>query len=104
MENFDFQSDQDFQYFCKRLASAIAPMLIELTRNPPKDIYSQREAYRRFGCGNVRRWVKEGRLKPFAKRPGKIEYKRADLEALFNTEQDYLTHVISNKKKVKSYI
>ena len=33
--------------------------------------------------------LKEGKLKPFSKRKGKIEYKVSDLQELHRREQDY---------------
>lgn len=44
-----------------------------------------------FGSGNVRRWIKEGKLKPFSKRKGKTEYKVSDLQELHRREQDYFS-------------
>lgn len=74
------------------LAEMIAAKLALKLKKPSSPVCSQREAYSRFGTGNVRRWKKEGRLKPFAKRPGKTEYMISELTELFNQEQDYFSH------------
>ena len=50
---------------------------------------SQRTAYSIFGRRNVDRWKRNGKIQPY-KRPGKIEYRMADLRLLQRTEQDYL--------------
>lgn len=73
------------------LAEMIAEKLALKLKKPSLPVCSQREAYSRFGTGNVRRWKREGRLKPFAKRPGKTEYKISELTELFNQEQDYFS-------------
>ncbi len=80
-----------YDEFVERLTDALATRLSEKLKKSPKTVCSQREAYRRFGTGNVRRWVKEGRLVAHAKRPGKIEYKMSELQALFDQQQDYFT-------------
>lgn len=49
---------------------------------------SQRQAYAIFGRANVDRWRREGRIHP-CKRPGKVEYRMADLRLLQQTQQDY---------------
>lgn len=78
-----------YETYLNDLANALAPKIANMLKNPPKEIYSQRESMRLFGPGNVRRWVREGKLKPFSKRKGKIEYKKSDLLALSQKEQDY---------------
>lgn len=64
--------------------------IVEKKREEENPICSQRQAYKKFGSGNVRRWIRERKLVPFSKRPGKIEYRLSDLRILFNQEQDYL--------------
>lgn len=90
-----------YEAFIAKLTDALAPKLVAMMKKTPQTVCSQREAYRRYGTGNVRRWVKEGRLKPFAKRPGKIEYKISDLKTLFNQQQDYFSSYVyvQNTKK-----
>lgn len=53
----------------------------------PKTV-SQRQAYAIFGRANIDRWRREGRVHP-CKRPGKVEYRMADLRLLQQTQQDY---------------
>lgn len=50
---------------------------------------SQRKAYEIFGRRNVERWRRQGKVSP-CKRPGKLEYRTADLRLLQRTQQDYL--------------
>ena len=59
------------------------------TLRMPSDIVSQNKAFKLFGEGNVRRWVKEEKLVPVSKRPGKIEYRVFDLKRLQERQQDY---------------
>ena len=54
-----------------------------------KDIISQRQAYKLFGQGNVSRWLRQRRLEPVSKRPGKVEYRVSDLLILQQRKQDY---------------
>lgn len=62
--------------------------MMKAETNDPEFV-SQRKAYRMFGRRNVERWRYHGKL-PFFKRPGKVEYRTADLRFLQRTEQDYL--------------
>ena len=78
-----------YKTFLEDLATFLAPKIALLIKNPPKKYYSERESMRVFGSGNVRRWIKEGKLKPFSKRKGKTEYKVSDLQELHRREQDY---------------
>lgn len=78
-----------YKTFLNDLATFLAPRIASMIKNPPKEIYSQRESMRVFGPGNVRRWIKEGKLRPLSKRKGKIEYKVSDLQELYRREQDY---------------
>ena len=71
-----------YETFLDDLASFLAPKIALM-------INSQRESMKVFGVGNVRRWLREGKLKPFSKRKGKIEYKVSDLQELHRREQDY---------------
>ncbi len=86
--------------FIDKITESLATRLATMMKKTPQTVCSQREAYRRYGTGNVRRWVKEGKLKPFAKRPGKIEYNISDLKTLFNQEQDYFSNyvLVQNRK------
>ena len=51
-------------------------------------IVSQRKAYELFGRRNVERWKRQGKVVSY-KRPGKVEYRTADLRLLQRTTQDY---------------
>ncbi len=62
--------------------------LLKLDANDPEFI-SQNKAFEIFGRGNVERWRKQGKVKPY-KRPGKVEYRTADLRLLQRVQQDYL--------------
>ena len=53
------------------------------------DYVSQRKAFEMFGRRNVERWRRQGKVNP-CKRPGKVEYRTADLRLLQRTQQDYL--------------
>ena len=68
-------------------------------------LISQRKAYKLFGRRNVDRWRRQGKVVCY-KRPGKVEYKTADLRMLQKTTQDYfesppLSSITSIKKTVK---
>ena len=77
-----------YEVFVKDLAREIVSLQTEALRQS-NDIISQRKAYKLFGTGNVRRWVKEEKLVPVSKRPGKIEYRIFDLKRLQERQQDY---------------
>ena len=77
-----------YEVFIKDLAREIVALQTEALRQS-NDIISQRKAYKLFGTGNVRRWVKEEKLVPVSKRPGKIEYRIFDLKRLQERQQDY---------------
>ena len=68
--------------------SANVGKMIKNDRNDP-DYVSQRKAFAMFGRRNVERWRKSGKVTP-CKRPGKVEYRTADLRLLQRVEQDYL--------------
>ena len=52
------------------------------------EFISQRKAYELFGRRNVERWKRQGKVVSY-KRPGKVEYRTADLRLLQRTTQDY---------------
>lgn len=81
-------SDKTVTYdtFIHDVAASVVRMLSEV-RNDPEAI-SQRQAYAMFGRGNVDRWRRQGKIEP-CKRPGKVEYRTAELRALQNVKQDY---------------
>ena len=77
-----------YEVFVKDLAREIVALQTDTLRMP-SDIVSQNKAFKLFGEGNVRRWVKEEKLVPVSKRPGKIEYRIFDLKRLQERQQDY---------------
>jgi len=77
-----------YETFVKDVAAQLCAYIEQSKEDP--DIISQRRAYEMFGRSNVQRWVRQGRISPLAKRPGKIEYKTADLRLLQRKNQDYL--------------
>lgn len=79
-----------YDTFIRDVAATVVRMLSEV-RNDPETI-SQRQAYTMFGRSNVDRWRKEGKITPY-KRPGKVEYRTAELRALQNVKQDYFKAV-----------
>lgn len=66
----------------------VASKVVELMRQDLPERMSQREAYRRYGRGNVDRWRRKGLLQTY-KRPGKVEYLTAELQRLQARSQDY---------------
>ena len=52
-----------YEVFIKDLAREIVAQTSEALREP-NDIISQNMAFKIFGQGNIRRWVKEGKLVP----------------------------------------
>lgn len=87
MLTLDF-SDKTVTYdtFIRDVAASVVRMLSEV-RNDPETI-SQRQAYAMFGRGNVDRWRRQRKIEPCI-RPGKVEYRTAELRALQQVRQDY---------------
>lgn len=77
-----------YETFMSDLSARVARMMKSDVTDP--EYISQRKAYAAFGRRNVERWKRNGKIQPY-KRPGKIEYRMADLRLLQRTEQDYLT-------------
>ena len=69
-------------------AAAKVVHMIKQDANDPEFI-SQNKAFQMFGRGNVERWRKQGKVLAY-KRPGKVEYRTADLRLLQRIQQDYL--------------
>lgn len=71
--------------------SDLTARLAEAVRSDANDpeYVSQRQAYEIFGRKNIDRWRRTGKVSP-SKRPGKVEYRMADLRLLQRTEHDYL--------------
>ena len=76
-----------YETFLNDIAAHVVKM-IKTDKDDPEFI-SQRRAYALFGRSNVERWRKLGRITPY-KRPGKLDYKTAELRLLQRIEQDYL--------------
>jgi len=53
-----------------------------------REFLSQRQAFARFGRGNVERWLQTGKIESYL-RPKCIEYKLADLLSCAEERQDY---------------
>ena len=75
-----------YDAFLDDLAARIVKMLKNDREDP--EFVSQRTAYKMFGRRNVERWRKQGKVVP-CKRPGRVEYRTADLRMLQRTVQDY---------------
>lgn len=73
--------------FVKDVAAEVVHLLKSDDADP--DYVSQRKAFEMFGRRNVERWRKQGKVSPY-KRPGKLEYRTADLRLLQRSQQDYL--------------
>ena len=83
--------------FCDRLVSyttflkdiaAVVALALKQSKDDPEYI-SQNMAYKMFGRANVERWRKNGLIEP-CRRPGKNEYKTAELRLLQQIKQDYM--------------
>ena len=75
-----------YDIFINDLAARIV-RLLKTDRDDPEFV-SQRKAYEIFGRRNVERWKRMGKVVAY-KRPGKVEYRTADLRLLQRTVQDY---------------
>ena len=75
-----------YDTFVRDVAVSVVRLLSEVRNDP--EVISQRQAYAMFGRGNVDRWRKQGKIEP-CKRPGKVEYRTAELRALQLIKQDY---------------
>lgn len=75
-----------YSVFIKDVASEIVHLLKKDSEDP--EYVSQRKAYQIFGRRNVDRWRRQNKVLP-CKRPGKLEYRTADLRRLQRQQQDY---------------
>lgn len=75
-----------YTQFVEDVASRIVKLLKSDNTDP--DFVSQRKAFEIFGRRNVERWRKHDKIRP-CKRPGRLEYKTAELRLLQRVEQDY---------------
>lgn len=85
-----------------RDASEIAVQRYRIERGEERPFVSQREAYRLFGEGTVKRWVQEGLIK--RKKDGNktstVRYDRLELEIL-SKSNNRLTYLDSEERKQK---
>ena len=77
-----------YDTFLNDIASRVVRLLTSDADDP--EFVSQRQAYEMFGRRNVERWRRLGLVQSF-KRPGKVEYRTADLRLLQRQSQDYFT-------------
>ena len=77
-----------YDTFLNDIASRVVRLLKSDADDP--EFVSQRKAYEMFGRRNVERWRRLGLVQSF-KRPGKVEYRTADLRLLQRQSQDYFT-------------
>ncbi len=75
-----------YDTFLNDVAARVVRML--KTDKDDPEFVSQRKAYEMFGRRNVERWRKQGKVEP-CKRPGRVEYRTADLRLLQRVKQDY---------------
>ncbi len=75
-----------YDTFLDDIAARVVRMLKSDSDDP--EFVSQRKAYEMFGRRNVERWRKQGKIEP-CKRPGRLEYRTADLRLLQRVKQDY---------------
>ena len=90
MKNLLHFTDRLIPYdtFLNDIASRVVRLLKSDADDP--EFVSQRKAYEMFGRRNVERWKRLGLDQSF-KRPGKVEYRTADLGLLQRQSQDYFS-------------
>ena len=88
-----------YETFLNDLSSRIVRQL-KADKDDPEFI-SQRKAYELFGRRNVERWKRQGKVVSY-KRPGKVEYRTADLRLLQRTTRIILMRVSQNRQKNRS--
>lgn len=88
-----------YETFLNDLSSRIVRQL-KADKDDPEFI-SQRKAYELFGRRNVERWKRQGKVVSY-KRPGKVEYRTADLRFLQRTTRIILMRVSQNRQKNRS--
>ena len=76
-----------YSAFLNDVAAKVVHMIKQDANDP--EFISQNKAFQMFGRGNVERWRKQGKVHAY-KRPGKVEYRTADLRLLQRIQQDYL--------------
>lgn len=75
-----------YTQFVEDVAARVVSLLKSDNADP--DFVSQRRAFEIFGRRNVERWRRCDKIKP-CKRPGRLEYRTAELRLLQRVEQDY---------------
>lgn len=85
-----------YDTFLNDLAAHIVKLLKSDNNDP--EFISQRKAYQMFGRRNVERWRRQGKVTCY-KRPGKVEYRTADLRFLQRTVQDYFDCKVKQTRK-----
>lgn len=75
-----------YETFLNDIASRVVKLLKADKADP--EFVSQRKAYEMFGRRNVDRWKRQGKVEVY-KRPGRLEYRTADLRMLQRVKQDY---------------
>ena len=75
-----------YETFLNDIASRVVKLLNADKADP--GFVSQRKAYEMFGRRNVDRWKRQGKVEVY-KRPGRLEYRTADLRMLQRVKQDY---------------
>ena len=85
-----------YDTFLNDLAARVVKLLKSDKDDP--EFISQRKAYEMFGRRNVERSRRQGKVQCY-KRPGKVEYRTADLRLLQRTVQDYFDDSPSKDKK-----
>ena len=90
MKNLLHFTDRLIPYdtFLNDIASRVVRLLKTDADDP--EFVSQRKAYEMFGRRNVERWKRLGMVQSY-KRPGKVEYRTADLRLLQRQSQDYFS-------------
>lgn len=76
-----------YSTFLNDVAAKVAHMIKQDAKDP--EFISQNKAFQMFGRGNVEWWRKQGKILAY-KRPGKVEYRTADLRLLQRIQQDNL--------------
>ena len=87
----DFLNFSDKCVRCSTFLNDVAAKVVHMIKQDSNDpeFISQNKAFQMFGRGNVERWRKQGKVHAY-KRPGKVEYRTADLRLLQRIQQDYL--------------
>lgn len=80
----------------KSAETAVNKVLSELGLK--KSQVSQREAFKRFGESNVRRWRRDGKVNP-VKKGGVTYYQVSEMEAMRNINELYEKHFTNEREQ-----